>query len=162
MKKVLQGAIVVLVAAAVSLVGMGSAHAAPFWQTYTKTSNWLCKTVPSAWITTVQSCIVVNGTATQAVVLVTNNTSDYIYIQSASYTEVPLAVVSGSSYYYSARDLCSFSALGAGLTRACFARTFNLPCSVYVQAFAAVEYMIQSAMAWQAAEGLSYTRKMCT
>jgi hypothetical protein len=103
------------------------ASAAPYWQTYTLTSKWHCtpKSLGSNYITA-QSCIIVNGEATQGAVIVTNVSGSPITIDGT--TEF---IEAGFVQY---TDGCFTSTLNSGFTRACMGTTFLWNCTVYVQA----------------------------
>ncbi|WP_433281944.1 hypothetical protein [Micromonospora sp. CA-244673] len=133
-----------------------SAQAAPGWQPYTYTSKWHCSQASSdTSIAAVSVCVVVNNTATQAVVTVTNTRSSTIQIQAPTLTlySVGQALSTVS---------CNFSYLTAHQTTACFGPTFQRTCSQNAQAWAKVNYSLPDAATWKVATGWSPTWNMCT
>lgn len=118
-----------LLAASVILGTATSASASPYWQTFTPTSKYHCDPiVPWGSGVYTQTCIVINGNATQSVVLVRNSSGSPITI------EAPIVRLwhAGTVEY---NVSCLSSTLNSGFSRACFGPTVTFPCGHAVQAF---------------------------
>jgi hypothetical protein len=129
----------------------GAASADPYWQTFTVTSAFHCSSQyshPTVAGVTVQTCVVVNGTATQSVGIVRNAGSTAV---SLAAPHVRLYVNGTLSY----DRYCLSSTLSAGYARACFAPTQVRPCSAVMTA--EVNFVVQGYSIWPAA-----SRQMCT
>ncbi len=128
----------------------GAASADPYWQPVVATPSFHCTDIahPSLYVI-VSSCVVVNGTATQAVAIVGNYSSTAI---SLSAPHVALYVNGPITYDRN----CLASTLSAGYTRACFAPTQVRPCSAVMTAWTNVIAAGHSFAIW------SPDRKMCT
>jgi len=131
-------------------VGAGTASADPYWQPVTITGKFHCS---AAWHPTytvsMQACVVVNGTATQAVGIVTNHSGPAVSI-AAPHLEL---YVNGSLTY---DRYCLSSTLNAPYTRACFGPTQQRPCSAVMYSW--VYFNIAGYGQWIQ----SPRRQMCT
>ncbi|MFI5850321.1 hypothetical protein ACIA8B_17050 [Micromonospora chalcea] len=155
----------VVASAAMALVlSVGQpAIASPYWQTYTFNSTWHCAQVSTnTSIVAISSCVIVSGNYTQAAVVVTNNTSGFIEIQTevpptANQTEMLVVYKNGAA---AKRDYCLQSALGPGLSRACMGGTISASCSDYAKTLAGVDVDVNDTR--YTYRGFSPTWKMCS
>ncbi|GGS21160.1 hypothetical protein [Actinokineospora fastidiosa] len=133
------------------LLTSGPASADPYWEPVSKTSKFHCsgQRLHPTHDVTVQTCVVVNSTATQAVAIVANFGGSAVSIEAPN---VALYVNGPISYDRN----CLASTLSAGETRACFGPTQQRPCSATVTAWA--QYIIQG---W-VTDLWSPSRQMCT
>jgi len=129
----------------------GTANADPYWQAVTKTNKFHCSAqVPHpSYNVTVQTCVVVNSTATQAVVIVANHGTAAVSLE-APHVEL---YVNGTITY---DRNCLASTLSGGYTRACFAPTQVRPCSAVMHAWG--NFIVQGYAVWVRSPG----RQMCT
>nr|WP_062334122.1 hypothetical protein [Herbidospora sakaeratensis] len=104
---------------------------------------------------TITVCTVINGTLAQGVVIVSNNTEEWLSVQADVWAYSRGAEVDDSS------DSCDWANLGLG-SSACFGPTFSLPCTANVQGYAKVGY----SYAWEDSpvdyrEAYAATNQMC-
>jgi len=129
-KRSLLARVLLVVATIVGLtvVVSAAAHAGPFWQEYHKDSDhWHCdrkEIVPPPKQVYMEACVVINRTYTQPVMIIGNLSGDPIEIEAPIMVEVgyPDGFTVSSGH-------CYVSTLNTGLSRACFGRTVQLPCS---------------------------------
>jgi hypothetical protein len=130
------------------LVSTGQpAQAAPYWQTFTLSSNWHCSgrlSSPTS-IADIRVCVVINGNYAQAVTRIRNTTSSWIDIVSD-----PTALIENGST--AAIDSCNVSSLGAHLERACFGATVQGACGdiIYADTYSEVR---KTGGGWSTASG---------
>jgi hypothetical protein len=118
-----------LLAAATVVGATATASAAPYWQSYAKTNRFHCDEQVT-WSPGVYSetCVVINGTATQAVVIVDNYSGSAVNIEALNVRLWHNGTI--------ASDVdCLASTLNTGNGRACFGPTKQFPCNHAVQAF---------------------------
>jgi hypothetical protein len=161
MTKSLQVLLALVVAAVASLLSTGTAQAAPYWQTYAKTSAWHCEQIGITPFAITEACVIVNGNSTQAAVILTNRTVNFIDIRSNPDVANPLLVQRDDSINLT-NNSCYASALGGTLTRACMGRTVSVPCGVRVRAWASANHRPQGAYWFPAASNYSKPWHMCT
>ncbi len=147
---------VVVTILATCLVAMPQAAHAQSWKNYRITNTWHCKPDASnTWMITITVCTVINGTLAQGVVIVSNNTEEWLSVQADVWAYSRGAEVDDSS------DSCDWANLGLG-SSACFGPTFSLPCTANVQGYAKVGY----SYAWEDSpvdyrEAYAATNQMC-
>lgn len=144
--------VVLAAATIVALLGVSpTATADPYWQPVTLTGDFHCSAnVPHSYFHAyMRTCVVVNGTATQAVAVVVNHGSSTIAIKAPA---VQLWVNGALSYD---RD-CLSSALSPYTTTACFGPTQQRPCGTTVHADVTVTLGLTDLRA------SSPSRQMCT
>jgi hypothetical protein len=159
-----RGLVAVAVLVGVNMAMATPASAGPFWEPYTKTSKWHCTTanrVPSG--VTTETCIIVNGTSTQAAVIVTNNSAWNVEICTAAPSGFcdpeGLRLWRDRALVYNQH--CRLSLLHAGYSRVCFGSTLTVPCTSFVQAQSIVKIRIVGGGATLDTR-FSPTRQMCT
>ncbi len=133
----------------ISVATASPAAASPYWQTYSVTADWECEPLYfEATQLLASSCIVVNGSATQPVVIASNGGTAAVTISGAT------ALWANRGFVQSWP--CNETVLNPGQSRACFGATTTRPCNWYVQS--RTELSVNSAERYW----FSPTRRMCT
>jgi hypothetical protein len=110
----------------ISVATASPAAASPYWQTYSVTADWECTAKHfEATNLLASSCIVVNGAATQPVIIATNSGT------------APVTLFGATALWANGDFIqawpCNETVLNPGHSRACFGATTNRACNWYVQ-----------------------------
>jgi hypothetical protein len=111
----------------VAVVGTtaGPSNAAPYWQIYHKTPSWHCGSPDNLFVGNglfeVQACVVRSGAYVQAVMTITNTSTNAKVNWKIGDVERRITATG----LVASSDSCLASVLGPGQTRACFGRTLR-------------------------------------